>query len=178
IDEMGAAQVSLTDLHRVLCGLLDEDVPIRDLVRIIEAVTEQARQAKEPEPMLEAARRALGPSITASCADNGVLPIISLDARLERTLVEGVRPGDGGTTLGVDPDLAEALIREIGLLAKQTEERGRQAVLVCAARLRPSLRRLLAPALPRLGVLSINELGPQLKLERIGVVNVAAAEVV
>ena len=46
------------------------------------------------------------------------------------------------------------------------------------SRLRPSLRRLLAPALPRLAVLSVNELGPQVKLDRIGVVNVTPAEVV
>jgi len=32
----------LTDLHRVLCGLLEEGVAIRNLVRVIEAVTEQA----------------------------------------------------------------------------------------------------------------------------------------
>jgi flagellar biosynthesis protein FlhA len=178
IEEMGAAQVSLTDLHRVLCGLLAEGVGIRDLVRVIEAVTEQARQAKEPEAMLEAARRALGPAITAAYAKDGTLPIMSLDARFERQLADAVRPGDGGTILAIDADVVEALVREVGALARQAEEHNRDAVLVCASRLRPSLRRLLAPALPRLAVLSVNELGPQVKLDRIGVVNVTPAEVV
>ena len=178
IEEMGAAQVSLTDLHRVLCGLLAEGVAIRDLVRIVEAVTEQARQAKEPEALLEAARRALGPAITAAYAKDGTLPIISLDARFERQLADAVRPGDGGTVLAIEPDVVEALVREVGAIARQAEEHNRDAVLVCASRLRPSLRRLLAPALPRLGVLSVNELGPQVKLDRIGVVNVTPAEVV
>ena len=178
IEEMGAAQVTLTDLHRVLCGLLAEGVVIRDLVRVIEAVTEQARQAKEPEGLLEAARRALGPAITAAYAKDGTLPIISLDARFERELADAVRPGDAGTVLAVEPDIAEALVREVGAIARQAEESSREAVLICASRLRPSLRRLLAPALPRLGVLSINELGPQVKLERIGVVSVTPAEVV
>jgi flagellar biosynthesis protein FlhA len=178
IEEMGAAQVTLTDLHRVLCGLLAEGVGIRDLVRVIEAVTEQARQAKDPEAMLEAARRALGPAITAAYAKDGTLPIMSLDARFERQLADAVRPGDGGTILAVEPDVVEALVREVGALARQAEEHNRDAVLVCASRLRPSLRRLLAPALPRLAVLSVNELGPQVKLDRIGVVNVTPAEVV
>jgi flagellar biosynthesis protein FlhA len=178
IEEMGAAQVTLTDLHRVLCGLLSEGVGIRDLVRVIEAVTEQARQAKDPEAMLEAARRALGPAITAAYAKDGTLPIMSLDARFERQLADAVRPGDGGTILAVEPDVVEALVREVGALARQAEEHNRDAVLVCASRLRPSLRRLLAPALPRLAVLSVNELGPQVRLDRIGVVNVTPAEVV
>ena len=178
IEEMGAAQVSLTDLHRVLCGLLAEGVVIRDLVRVIEAVTEQARQAKEPEALLEAARRALGPAITAAYAKDGTLPIISLDARFERELADAVRPGESGTVLVLEPDVVETLVREVGAIARQAEENNREAVLICASRLRPSLRRLLSPALPRLGVLSVNELGPQVKLERIGVVSVTPAEVV
>jgi flagellar biosynthesis protein FlhA len=178
IEEMGAAQVNLTDLHRVLCGLLEEGVAIRNLVRVIEAVTEQARQLKEPEAMLEAARRALGPAITAMYAKDGTLPIMSLDPRFERQLADAVRPGEGGTVLAIDPDVVDALIREVGAMARQSEEHNRDAVLICASRLRPSLRRLLAPALPRLGVLSVNELGPQVKIERIGVISVSPAQVV
>ncbi len=86
IEEMGAAQVTLTDLHRVLCGLLEEGVGIRNLVRVIEAVTEQARQAKDPEAMLEAARRALGPAITAMYVKDGTLPIMSLDTTLREAV--------------------------------------------------------------------------------------------
>ena len=65
VEEMAAIPVSLTELHKVLAGLLDEGVPIRDFVRIVEAVTNQARSSKDPELLLEAARRALGPAITA-----------------------------------------------------------------------------------------------------------------
>ncbi len=178
VEEMGAAQVTLTDLHRVLCGLLDEGVAIRNLVRIVEAVTEQARQVKEPEAMLEAARRALGPAITSMFVKDGTLPIMSLEAHFERQLAEAVRPGENGTVLVIDPDIVDALVREVGAIARQAEENNRDAVLICASRLRPSLRRLLAPALPRLGVLSVNELGPQVKIERIGVVSVSPAQVV
>jgi len=176
IEEMGAAQLSLTDVNRVLGGLLDEGVPVRDLVRIIESVTERARQSKDPEGLLEAARAALGPAITASYApDSAALPVITLDAGLERSLAEAVRPGEDGTVLGIDPSLAEALVREIQALAMQAEQTGAQPVLICASRLRPSLHRLLAATVPRLGVLSVNELNPQVKIDRIGVVNVIAA---
>jgi flagellar biosynthesis protein FlhA len=178
VEEMGAAQVTLTDLHRVLCGLLNEGVAIRNLVRIVEAVTEQARQVKEPEAMLEAARRALGPAITAMFMKDGTLPIMSLEARFERQLAEAVRPGENGTVLVIDPDIVDALVREVGSIARQAEENNRDPVLICASRLRPSLHRLLTTALPRLGVLSVNELGPQVKIDRIGVVSVSPAQVI
>ncbi|MCU4185037.1 flagellar biosynthesis protein FlhA [Acidiferrimicrobium sp. IK] len=177
IDEMAAAQVTLTDLHRVMAGLLDEGVAIRDLVRIIEAVTERARQTKDPESLLEAARAALGSAIASQFSKEGLLPVIMLDAGLERSLVESVSPGEGSTVLNVDPRLAEGLVREIQALATQAEQTGREPVLVCPSRLRPALRRLLAVAAPRLGVLSVNELSSHVRVERIGVVNVAAQAV-
>jgi|SRR5579875_455796 len=173
IEEMGAAQVTLTDLHRVLCSLLEEGVAIRDLVRIVEAVTERARQSKDAEGLLEAARVAVGPAITAQFARDGVVPVISLDAAFERALLAAVRPGDDGSVLAIDPALAEGLVAEVQSLVQQAEQAGREPVLLCAARLRPALRRLLGAGLPRLAVLSVAELGPQVKLERIGVVNSA-----
>lgn len=174
VEEMGTAQVSLTELHRVLCGLLDEGVPIRDLVRIVEAVTERARVSKDYEGMLEAARSALGPAISAQYAKDGVLPVITLDPAFERTLADAVRNGDDGSVLAVTAPVVEGLVREVHGLAQQIEQQGKEAVLLCASRLRPALRRMLAAAVPRLGVLSVSELGPQVKVDRIGVVNIAS----
>jgi len=177
LDEMATAQVTLTDLHRVLCGLLDESVAIRDLVRIVEAVTERGRLSREPEALLEAARQAIGPAITAEYAQGGTVAAITLDAAFERHLLETVRAGEGGSVLAVDPGLAEGLIREVQALVNTAEQAGRDPVVVCASRLRPALHRLLATGAPRLGILSINELGPNVKIERIGVVNVTAETV-
>lgn len=174
VEEMGAAQVTLTDLHRVLCGLLDEGVAVRDLVRIVEAVTERARLSKDAEGLLEAARAALGPAISAQYAKDGVLPVITLDAAFERSLAEALRPSDDGSVLALAAPVVEGLVREVHDLAVQIEQQGKDAVLLCASRLRPALRRLLAVAVPRLGVLSVNELGPQVRVDRIGVVNIVS----
>ena len=50
-------------------------------------------------------------------------------------------------------------------------------VLVCAAPLRPALRKLTRTAAPRLPVLSYAELGSQLRLDTRGVVDLAHAKV-
>ena len=177
LDEMATAQVTLTDMHRVLCSLLDEGVAIRDLVRIIEAVTVKARQSREPEALLDAARQALGPAITAQYAKNGTVAAITLDAALERQLLEAIRTADGGSYLAVDPRLAEAMVREIQAVATRVEQTGRDAVLICASKLRQPLQALVAAGARRVAVMSINELGPQVRVERVGVVNVAAETV-
>ncbi|MDA8293712.1 MAG: flagellar biosynthesis protein FlhA [Actinomycetota bacterium] len=173
VEEMAAAQVSLSELQHVLCDLLDEGVPIRDLGRITEAVSERARTSKDPDALLEAARDALGPAITALYASEGTLAVITIDAVDERALVDGVVAGDRGTVLAIDPKQAESLVEQVRALAEQAEQQGRRPVLLCSSRLRPAAHRLLAGPVPRLGVLAVNEIGPQVQLERIGTVHLA-----
>ena len=177
LDEMATAQLTLTDVHRVLCALLDEGVAIRDLVRIIEAITVKARFSRDPEGLIESARQALGPAITAQHAKDGTVAAMTLDAVLERQLLEAVKTSEQGPYLAVDARLAEALVREIQSVATQIEETGRDAVLVCASRLRQPLQQLTAVGARRVTVLSVSELGPQVRVERVGVVNVATAPV-
>ncbi len=173
IEEMAAAQVGLGELQHVLCSLLDEGVPIRDLARITEAVSERARTSKEPDALLEAARDALGPAITSLYASEGTLAVITIDAVDERALVEGVVAGDRGAVLAVEPHQAESLVEQVRALSEQAEQQGRRPVLLCSSRLRPAARRLLAGPAPRLGIIAVNEIGPQVQLERIGTVHLA-----
>src|SRR5580698_999547 len=103
MEEMAAANLGLSELQRVLCELLNEGVPIRDLGRITEAVSERARVTKEPDALLEAARNALGPAITALYAEDGVLHVITIEAVDERMLIDAVTPGELGLVLMIDP---------------------------------------------------------------------------
>jgi flagellar biosynthesis protein FlhA len=176
-DEFGAAGLSLAEVQRVLQGLLEEVVPIRDLVRILEVLSERTRVTKDPEVLTEAVRIALGPSISAGHAPDGKLPVLTLDPLLEHALLEALRPGEAGSFLALDPEVAERLLAEVGATATAAEQQGRQPVLVCAAPVRPALRRLVRNVSPGLAVLSYLEIGRQLELESMGVVSLVAATV-
>jgi flagellar biosynthesis protein FlhA len=171
IDEMNGANVTTGEIQRVLQMLLDEGVAIRDLVRIFEVVSERSRVTKDPEQVVEAVRTALGPAISASYAKDGKLPVITLDPLVEHALAETLRTGDTGTYLALDPQTAEQLALAVAREAEAAEMKGIEPVFVCATQLRPSVRRLLHAAAPRLPVLSYTELGAQLELDTIGVVN-------
>jgi flagellar biosynthesis protein FlhA len=171
IEEMTPALLSLGDIQRVLTGLLDESVPIRDLVRIFESISARARVGTDTEGLVEAARATLGPAIAAGYAAGGRLPLIALDPQLEQSLVDLVRAGDGGSFLALDFERAELISRDIARLATDAERRGDMPVLACSPQLRPALRKLVKTAAPRLPVLSYSELGGQLRLETVGVVN-------
>jgi flagellar biosynthesis protein FlhA len=177
VEELIPNQLSLGEIQRVLASLLDENVAIRDLVRIFEALGERARITKEPESLAEAARGALGPAISAQYSVDGRLPLITLDPLVEHSLLEALRGGEQGTFLAMEPERAERLALDVARKAEDAEQRGEQAVLVCSAQLRPALRRLVRTAAPRVPVLSYTELGPQLQLETVGVVTLANAPV-
>jgi flagellar biosynthesis protein FlhA len=176
-DEFGAAGLSLAEVQRVLQGLLDEVVPIRDLVRILEVLSERARVTKDPEVLTEAVRVALGPSISAGHAPDGKLPVLTLDPMLEHSLLEALRPSAPGSFLALDPEIAERLLAEVSGRATAAEQMGRQPVLVCAAPIRPALRRLVRNVQPQLAVVSYLEIGRQLELESMGVVSLVPATV-
>jgi flagellar biosynthesis protein FlhA len=171
VDELNGAGVTTGEIQRVLQMLLDEAVGIRDLVRIFEVVSERSRVTKDPEQLVEAVRTALGPAISASYAKDGKLPVLTLDPLVEHALAETLRTGDTGTYLALDPQTAEQLALAVAREAEGAEMKGIEPVFVCAAQLRPSLHRLLHAAAPRLPVLAYTELGAQLELDTIGVVN-------
>jgi flagellar biosynthesis protein FlhA len=176
-DEFGAAGLSLAEVQRVLQGLLEEVVPIRDLVRILEVLSERSRLSKDPEILTEAVRAALGPSISAGYAPDGKLPVLTLEPMLEHALLESLRPSEAGSFLALDPEIAERLLAEVGRTATAIEQQGRQPVLVCAAPIRPALRRLVRNVNAGLPVLSYLEIGRQLELESMGVVSLVPATV-
>jgi flagellar biosynthesis protein FlhA len=176
LDEMASANVTLGDVQGVLRGLLDEAVPVRDLVRIVESTTEQARtQQKDADSLLESARIALGSTIGSLFAVDGTIPIITMAPSLEQGLIASIRTGDRGRTLGIEASVAESLVRQVAKLTQEAESRGITPVLLCATRLRLALRRLLKPSLPRLAIVGAGEIGAAMSLETVGSVSDEAA---
>ena len=159
------------DIQRVLQALLEEGVAIRDLVPIFEVISEKSRVTKDTEMIAEAVRASLGPAISAMYAVNGRLSILTLEPMMEHALADTLRQGEHGSFLAVDPAFAEQIALSIARDAEEAESRGIEPTFVCAAQLRASLRKLLRAAAPRLPVLSYTELGHQLTLDTIGVVN-------
>jgi flagellar biosynthesis protein FlhA len=168
IDELNGAQLSVGEIQRVLSNLLDEQVPIRDLTRIFEVLSERGRQTKDAESLTEAVRSGLGPAISAVHSNGNKLSVMTFDPVLEHQFIESVRTGENGSFLSIDPVTAEHVALEIARMMTEAENRGDTPVLVCSAALRPAIRRLVHAAAPRLAVLSYNELAPRLEIETIG----------
>ncbi|MGI8664634.1 MAG: flagellar biosynthesis protein FlhA [Jatrophihabitans sp.] len=172
VEDLTPAILSLGEIQRVLHALLDEGVSVRDLVRIFEALSLAAKSGTEPDRLVEAARLALAPSITAAHTVDSVLSVMTLDPRLQQSLLEAVRPSETGVQLLPGPDLVEALVTETARQYQAVIERGIRPVLVCAPQIRLPLRRLIATTAPDLPVLSYSEVSTNAAVvDTVGVIS-------
>jgi flagellar biosynthesis protein FlhA len=171
--EVGTDTLSLAEVQKVMRSLLAEGVPVRDLTRILEAVTSTARDTRAHEQLVEAARAVLGPTISSGAAVGNRLAALTLEPLLEQSLLEACRPGEAGTWLALDPMRMEALVAGVGEAVRSAENLGHRPVVVCSAQLRPAIRRLLVGGRPDLPVLSFTELSRTVNIEPVGVIHLA-----
>ena len=83
VGELVPDQLSVGAVQRVLKRLLQERVPIRDLVLILEALADRAASTKSPEVLTEFARAALAPTLTRHFSGpDGRLHTVVLDPAL------------------------------------------------------------------------------------------------
>jgi flagellar biosynthesis protein FlhA len=178
VEELTPSLLSLAEVQRVLQGLLAERVPIGDLARIYEALALRARVSTEPEGLIEAARATLGPAVAARFTEAGVLRVIMLAPLLEQAMLEGMRTGEDGTHIVLEPDRLEGVIASVKAAVAAAGEGG-ETVLVCAPTLRAAVRRLVSAQNAGLPVLSYTEASAGgLPIETVGVVRESGAPAV
>jgi len=171
VEELVPSLLPLSAVQRVLQGLLDEQVSIRDLGRVLEGIGQRARSTTDADALLEAARLALGPALVAPYLKDGVLHAITLDPDMEQALAEGMRAGEQGTVLAVPPATANQLVRDLTAAVTAAENVGLTPVLLASGPLRLPLRRLLRGSLVQLPVIGFAETAGVQSIETVGQVS-------
>jgi flagellar biosynthesis protein FlhA len=173
VEEIVPEALSLGEIQRVLRSLLAEGVPVRDLGTIMEAIGDKARITRDTGLLTEYARQALGRAITAPHLDERLcLQAITLDPAIEQEVATSITQTTDGEYLAIDPPRAQAIVGALRAQVEHASARGtRNPVLLCSARVRRHLRRLIAQAQPHLPVCSYNEIAPGINVETIGVIH-------
>jgi flagellar biosynthesis protein FlhA len=176
VEEVVPDALSLGEIQRVLQSLLSEGVPIRDLGTIVEAIGDKARTTRDTSLLSEYARQALGRAITAPHLDEQLrLQAITLDPSIEQEVSTSITQTTDGEYLAMDPPRAQAIVNALRTQVEHATARGgrggRAPIVLCSARVRRHLRRLIAQAQPHLAVCSYNEIAPGINVETIGVIH-------
>lgn len=167
VDEVVPARVPLGVLHRVLQRLLQERVPIRDMVTILETLADMSEQTKDPEALTEHVRRALANVIgDTHVGVDGAIRGITIGPSLEAALMGVFSPRANRMSAEMlDPDRLTSLLGQLGDLTKAYMEDGKPLPIITPPGLRVGIRRLIEPVLPNVPVISLAELPPQANLQ-------------
>ncbi|MCF8150247.1 MAG: flagellar biosynthesis protein FlhA [Sulfuritalea sp.] len=165
VEDLVPKQISLGVLHRALQNLLEEGVNIRDVRTIIETLAEHAPRSQDPLELTSLVRIALGRAIVQQIYPVGSeMQVMALEPTLERLLGQALQGGsDSG---GIEPGLAETLLRETADATRQQDDLGLPAVLLVPGHLRWLLSRFLRRAVPQLKVLANGEV-PDSKIIKV-----------
>jgi flagellar biosynthesis protein FlhA len=170
VDELVPNLLSIGAVQNVLRNLLKENIPIRDLVTILETLADRGNLIRDPEILTEHVRIALAETITTlNKNEQGEIVAMTLDARFEEYIMgqmtEGRHPGPN---LGLSPRQMNHVYEQVTQKMQELLSTGDKPIMVTGPSIRRFVKRFFEPAIPQLSILSISELLPHITINTIG----------
>ena len=172
IDELVPDKVPVDQLLAVLRLLLDEQVSIRNMGVILEAIAEARVIYQGPEQICEHVRQRLGFQLVADHRrEDGTVPLLQLAPEWEDAFNAGqIDAGGGQVDVALSPEQFNRLASGISEKLADTAEQGTRPAMVTSSRRRRFLRTVLAARGIQVPVLSFEELGLDARPAVVGMV--------
>jgi type III secretion protein V len=152
----------------ILRRLVQEDIPIRNMPAILEALVEWAPREKDTAVLAEYARVGLSRHISWHYGGTDKkLKAWLLEDELEDTIRKSIRQTPSGPFLALPPPVRDAVDGSLARLSNTAGERDGTVVL-CQLDIRRFVRQLTVRPCPALAVLSFQELAPDIMVETVG----------
>ncbi|OAN69202.1 flagellar biosynthesis protein FlhA [Jannaschia sp. EhC01] len=170
LNELVPDKVPLDLLHSILRLLLSEQVSIRNLPLILEAIAESRGTTTQPEMICEHVRQRLGFQLIAEMKrSDGTLPLIQLSSEWEDIFMRFQIGGDGGLPeIALPPDEFNALAKSVAEKVATASEKGTFPAVVTSSMRRRFLRTVLSARGITNPVFSFEEIGLEAKPALVG----------
>jgi len=166
VDEMNSESIRVAMLHQVVVRLLEERIPVTNLLRILESVLNHTDQTKEPVALTELVREDLARDICDRFrTDDAGMRVIVLDPKLESVFREKLING----RLALAPQELESLITDLSETWRKHSLQSEVALLADRAIRRP-LREAIQRAIPDLDVLAYTEIPKEVRIEPVDII--------
>jgi flagellar biosynthesis protein FlhA len=165
-------------IQRILKALLHENIPLKDMLSILETIADIAEFTKNVDVITEQVRAKLSRIITQMYAgDDGVIRLLTFDTSSEQLMLEKSQEQDGSRTLLLNVAEINALIQATSTKAAELLQKGVSPVVVIVD---PQLRRGVAEILERFSLdvitLSHAEIDSSATFEVMGSINITNTE--
>lgn len=164
--------VNIGIIQRVLQHLLKEGLSIKNLSLILECIADFAPHSKNPDDLAEQARRRLAPYFMSEFEyEPGRFKAITLDPRLEQHLLSRVQRTQFDIGLTLDPRTAHHILEQLTRLSAEMTDDGLSPAIVTMGELRLAFKRFFESSLPRLSVISYQEIPSDTQIQNYGIIS-------
>ena len=176
VEELVPNYLSLGGVVKVLQNLLREQVPIRDLLLILETLADWAPATKDLDLLTEYARQALARTISKMHQTrDGILPVLTLDHSVESTIVAAIQQTEQGSHFALDPNTAQKIVNNLAQVLEKSSALNYQPVIVCSAHIRGHFKKLIDQFIPNIAVLSYDEILSNVEIQSLGTLELSDA---
>lgn len=168
VEEAFPNVISYAGFQKILCSLLKEGIPIKDLGTILECIIESAAVTHDTDVITENIRAALKRTITRRFCVDGQLRVITLDAEVERAIIASLTKNEQGVYLALSPDLLQKMIAQLSDNVKKFNDLSQTPIILTSHIIRVYLARLIEQFFPSMYVLSFNEIVNTVQIQAIG----------
>ena len=163
------AALGVGEIQKVLQGLLREQVSIRNMVSILETLSDYASVSKDTSFLVEKVRQALKRQISLQYAGGDrVLKVLTISPRLEQAIIESRVETSGGVVPALKPELQRRWINALVNAVRNVQQQGESPIILCSEAARPLVKTSASRQLPDLVVLSVPEIVPEVRVESLG----------
>ncbi|MDA3957836.1 flagellar biosynthesis protein FlhA [Oceanispirochaeta sp.] len=169
---------TLGDVQKVLQNLLKEQVSIRNLVMILEAMSDYGTVTKDIGFLTEKVRQTLGRQICLQYATDGKdLKVLTIDPAVEQSIIDARMETGNGDVAALEPDFQRAWINSVANQVRNMQESGYYPVILSSEAARPLVKSSTQRAMPDLVILSVPEVVSGINIESMGVISLAEQQV-
>ncbi|MGI4982195.1 MAG: type III secretion system export apparatus subunit SctV [Janthinobacterium lividum] len=153
-------------IAEILQRLVSEDISVRNLRGVLEALVEWGQKEKDSVLLTEYVRISQKRHISYKFSSGrNILPAYLLAPSIEDTLRASIRQTSGGSYLALDPAITKTLVSAIQRTVGDLGRAGHRPVLLTSMDIRRYLRKLIEADLYELPVLSYQELTPEINVQ-------------
>ena len=171
--EEALKSLTLGQMQKVIQNLLKEQVSIRNMTAILEALADYGPATKDAQFLTEKARQALARQLCLQYADQEkVLRVLTIEPVLEQKIIDSKVETASGVMSALDPPIQNGWIKALSRAIAAVHEQGWLPVILCSEAARFLVKSSTSRELPELVVLSVPEIVNEITVEAVGEIKI------
>jgi type III secretion protein V len=169
VKEVVPKVLSVLKLTDILGRLVEEEISVRDLRGILQALAEHGQIEADSVMLTEHVRSSLKRYVSHKYArGTNTLVVYLLDPQIEDAIRSSIKRTSAGTHLALEPDIAQEIVQAVKNECGHLPPTAQRPVILTAMDIRRYVRKLLEYEFnPPFSVVSYQELSPELNIQPV-----------